>query len=437
MKNKNSKNIGGILRLIMWLFVVIIFVAIFSIIPRIFSSHDLLYQTLAVVLSVLFTAIVTNQLLTGQSSNEEAREKNIKVHENKIEVYADFVSKMWATMKDGKVVPEEIEDIRSEIFNKLIFYLEDEQIEAISEALRELSQDSSDQQYIKAFQKITKVLRSNIMETETDSKDGNIMILWNRFNEILPEPKEEVAEVEPEPQDQIAVSEEQSATIEVAENKSIKNRCVHFNILDQDWQYKIFSNGNLALALCEYGESQRTNRIKSCRLNDVVFLYKTGGPGYVGAFLAKGWVVFKADGKGNIVEIETCEFTEIGKNTKSIIQESEWPQTIKKFDAESCLYDGCTLISYLMVEPLVFYEKGIGRISVYRATISTYDSTYAWRTMGRFKAALETEPENINKYTFEGKVMPIQTNERELQKLIADNHIISSEWSDTQGWIDK
>ena len=40
--------------------------------------------------------------------------------------------------------------------------------------------------------------------------------------------------------------------------------------------------------------------LSKCRNNDVVFLYKTGGPGYIGVFLAKGWVVFEADGNGKL-----------------------------------------------------------------------------------------------------------------------------------------
>ena len=85
MKKGYLKDLGNTLRLILILFGVILFVAVFALIPKIFSSHDMLYQTIAVVLSVVFTAIVTNQLLTGQSSKEEAREKNIKVHDMQVD----------------------------------------------------------------------------------------------------------------------------------------------------------------------------------------------------------------------------------------------------------------------------------------------------------------------------------------------------------------
>ena len=223
----------------------------------------------------------------------------------------------------------------------------------------------------------------------------------------------------------------------VLENKYINSSCVHFNILDTNWQYKIFSNGAQALALCEYGESWRTNLIKRCGFNDVVFLYKRGGPGYVGAFLAKGWIVFEADGQGKLTNVEESLFTESGKNSAPV-DEAEWDKKISLYDAQDCIDDGCTLISYLKVEPLVYYEKGVEYISVYRRTISAYDSRYAWRTLARFKYILETEPEkDINTYTYENEIKRIQTNADALNKLFADNNIVSSKWDSKAGWIDQ
>ena len=133
MDKKQKKEAKDTARLLIYLAIAIFIIGIFAILPKIFSAQDMLFQTIAVVLSVVFTAVVTNQLLTGQSNNEESRERNIKVYENKISVYAEFVSRMWSIMNDDKVDPEEIIALRSEIFNKLIFYLDDSQIKALSE----------------------------------------------------------------------------------------------------------------------------------------------------------------------------------------------------------------------------------------------------------------------------------------------------------------
>lgn len=432
-----KKEFRNTLRLILLLVGVILIVAVFALIPKIFSSHDMLFQTIAVVLSVIFTAIVTNQLLTGQSSNEEAREKNIKVHENKISVYAEFVSKMWSTMDDGQVKPSELVDIRSEVFNRLLFYLDDSQVKAISTAIGYLSDDSSDQQYIRVFQEITKTLRNDIIENNSKSESNDILILWNRFNNLLPKPENEI-EISPlDANDENTVHSDLVNKNSTVTGKSLSSVCVHFNILSPDWQYKIFNNGACALALCEYGESWRTNMIKRCRFNDVVFLYQTGGHGYVGAFLAKGWIVFEADGHGSLTKVVKCDFTETSKNVTQI-DNNEWPHEVSLYDVQDYICDGCTLISYLIVEPLIYYEKGVQYISVYRKTISAYDSNYAWRTLARFKYILESEPkEDINTYSYNNERKLLLTNNEALEKLFIDNNVVSSKWNSKFGWIDE
>ena len=108
------------------------------------------------------------------------------------------------------------------------------------------------------------------------------MTLWNRFNELLPEPTEDSSAPIIETKEDVPISVEPANEAPATARKSISSHCVHFNILSTKWQYKIFINGAQALALCEYGESWRTNLIKRCGFNDVVFLYKSGGPGYVG-----------------------------------------------------------------------------------------------------------------------------------------------------------
>ena len=433
---RNNKNELKHLRSIVYLVVVISVVAIFALIPKIFSSHDLLFQIIAVVLSVLFTAFVTNELLTGQSAKEEAREKNIKVHENKIAVYADFLSKMWATMNDDQIDPSEIVGIRSAVFNRLIFYLNDLQVKNILSAIEELKVDSATDQYIEAFQKITMILRDDIMENASKSDGNDIMTLWNRFNDLLPKLDEEESIPVPEVKDGIQDPNVEAEKPIIA-NKRINSACVHFNMLSPAWQYQIFDNGVQALALCEYGESWRTNQIKRCGFNDVIFLYRTGGPGYVGVFLAKGWIVFDADGRGNLTNVEECVLSETANDTTSVPKE-EWHKKIALYDAQERINDGCTLVSYLIVDPLIYYEGGVGYISIYRKTISSYYNGYAWTTLARFKFILDSKPkEEINTYSYNNEIKPIRTNEDALKQLIADNNVVSSKWDSKQGWIDK
>ena len=91
----------------------------------IFKIPDFWPQMLAIIASAFLgagaTAWITNTLLDNKQKAEEAKERNIKVYENKIQVYSEFISKMWKTLEDDIITDEEIFEIRFDIFNKLIF----------------------------------------------------------------------------------------------------------------------------------------------------------------------------------------------------------------------------------------------------------------------------------------------------------------------------
>ena len=103
-KNFNLSKIGQIS---LYLIIVIFVVAIFAVLSKIFSSQEMLIQIMAVVLSVVFTAVVTNTLLTGQSEQEEAKDKSSKVFEKKLSIYQDFLSKLCDVVKDGVITKQE------------------------------------------------------------------------------------------------------------------------------------------------------------------------------------------------------------------------------------------------------------------------------------------------------------------------------------------
>lgn len=437
MDKKQKKEAKDTARLLIYLAIAIFIIGIFAILPKIFSAQDMLFQTIAVVLSVVFTAVVTNQLLTGQSNNEESRERNIKVYENKISVYAEFVSKMWSIMNDDKVDPEEIIALRSEIFNKLIFYLDDSQIKALSEELEKLEFDSSLDDYVAVFENITKVLRSSIMETEQDQSKTEIKTLWNRFNHLLKNDNEPESETQALDKEEPVLDSVPEIPNIVELDRHLQGNCVHFNMLDDNWQKSIFANDINALGLCEYGEVWRTNLIKRCHNNDIVFLYQTGGPGYIGAFLAKGWVIFEADGNGKVEKEVKYEFDK-PNNPMPVESEENINEDLDRFCARKLINDGCTKVSFLLVEPLVFCEEGVGVISVYRRTISAYDSHYAWLTLGRFKAMVDGRPDKLYKYHFNGKEETVKANNKELQRIFSENKVKAAEWdAEANKWKDK
>jgi hypothetical protein len=80
--------------------------------------------------------------------------------------------------------------------------------------------------------------------------------------------------------------------------------------------------------------------------NDIVFLFRRGGYGYIGAFRATA---------NKILESESYK------------KYSE--DDIKKYDMYKSLEDGATLASNILVEPIAYNFKGVGYYSVRRYTI--------------------------------------------------------------------
>lgn len=92
-----------IMTICFYLMAVILIISALAVLTRIFSSHDLLFQIIAVVLSVIFTAIVTNSLLTGQTEGEVDQQRNSKVFERKLTIYQEFLAKLCEVIKDGVI----------------------------------------------------------------------------------------------------------------------------------------------------------------------------------------------------------------------------------------------------------------------------------------------------------------------------------------------
>lgn len=375
--------------------------------------------------SAIITALVTLLLLNSQTEKETTKVKETTIYEKKIAAYSKFMSELWTQVDspEGK-----ISGIRKMFFNEIVFLLSPDSIKNIDSLLSELNLEDEENTK-KTCSEITNILREDIKKKGSDNKYADFGHLWDSFK------KEEEDHSDSESTSQNNTNP--TLDINVQFDKRIHRNCVHFNIWGYTWQTKIFANGINALGLCEYGEVWRTNLVKRCKNNDIVFLYKTGGSGYVGAFLAKGWVVFEADGSGNLEKEVKFEFD---KNEKPVVIESEAERAkdVELFCAQSLIDDGSTKVSYLLVEPLVYCENGVGVISVYRRTISAYDTKYAWWTLGRFKAMMEGWPDDLNYYNIDGEKKTYATNAQALQQIFKENNVLSAEWDDNaEDWKDK
>ena len=170
---------------------------------RLFSLKDLWYETYAAIIGVVITAVITFILLKGQTENEEEREKSLEIHKRKIEVYASFVQEIWSKLDDNQLTQEEMLEIRRKCFNELIFYLDEEQIERITEQFKKVSKiiekgddkDDIRQNVTRPFEEITKVLIADV-DSRRFEKESTYTLLFNSFNV---EPNDENLEEETKP----------------------------------------------------------------------------------------------------------------------------------------------------------------------------------------------------------------------------------------------
>lgn len=419
--------------------VTIVTVGAFSVLSQVFTGHDLLFQILAVVLSVIFTAIVTSTLLSGQTDKEEDREKSIKVYENKIAAFSQFISTMWAIQdtKDGESIkPAQIYKLRTEAFDKIIFYLDSEQMKSIAGIFREFKFDSDETFYTEAFSKVTKILRENLMKDVT--RENDIAELWGSFNSMAQTVNDACEECEEcEGEESESASQSVQAAVESpapqtsGEVKITKrvNGCLHFNTLRKGWQYEVFDKmknsdkfgkGVLALGLCEFKETWRTDRVKMSKKDQIVFLYQSGGPGYVGAFLVKGWVVVESSGDKVALRVLVKEFDK-GSEEMKIEGKENVNEYVDLLCADRWLKDGSTSVAYLLVVPIFFSEKGVGRVSgVYRSTISSYHPVYAWKTLEKMSAV----PDNLaGYYILKNEQKSLVIDRDAFEKILKNNNI--------------
>jgi len=293
-------------------------------------------------IGAILTAFVTVLLLQGQTASEEKRDKSVKVFEQKIKVYSEFTNKMWEMLDDDNINEKELKELRNICFKALVFYLGEDQIKGIAEEIRKIDLDDDPLNTQIIIGKITRILQSDIngepkkiknnlrtlFKSKTETVKTNLSTLYNAFKL---EKKEDNADANTG----FNISPQQSPIT-----------YWHFNILNERHQLKAFKDGNWVLALIEYGQDWRTNLIRQVKRDDVIFLFKRGGAGYIGAFRAK-------DNPAKILEAGN-EYTET---------------EIKKFDIYGGLEDGASLCSNILVEPIAFNYGGVGYKSVRRRTI--------------------------------------------------------------------
>lgn len=128
----NSKWIRVILFAVLGI-VVFCFIATTS---QIITLGELPANFVAVFLEAVVTAVITVVLLTGQSTAEEVKERNVKVFEKKSEIFQEYIKKLWASYTDRDISIQEFRELVEDYYSKIMLYLKKDKVEAMGEYLQ-------------------------------------------------------------------------------------------------------------------------------------------------------------------------------------------------------------------------------------------------------------------------------------------------------------
>jgi hypothetical protein len=341
-------------------------------IPTMLQSSGLV-SIISAFLGVFMTVAVTAILLEKQADSESKKEKDIKIFTQKIEVYSEFLSAMWGMLdKKEEEYAAAVKQLRANCFQKLILHLDEGQIEEISKKINDVNpknyKESEDSTQI-AMGEITRILQDNLRDkenpNESDKKhSGFLLALYKSFIDQEAEQQNEQGPVN----DQLQNEQEEKMPV----NDQAAITYWHFCMLGPE-QEEIFTKGNWRLVLIEYNERWRTDLSEQIKPGDVIFLFRRGGSGYIGAFRAKA--------KGKRYEKPD------GKSWDDILGSNR--DDIDIYDSTS---DGATLVANVEVEPIAYNYKGVGYWSVRRRTIERMNDTNAVKfILKRFKGELDKD----------------------------------------------
>jgi hypothetical protein len=327
----NMASLGVMFGLLLLIFVILLFVSEVQWPSTLLSSG--LLAVISAIVGVILTGTVTVFLLQRQSETQKKfiwdqseadknTAKDIKIYEQKIQVYSEFTKQMWGMLDEGQITSKALKDLRTICFRELVFHLDNEQIKQIRDAINSI-EEANDDKGIEAIGNITHILQNNLNKKE-EIKTTNLITLFNSF--------ENFKDIQPENLEKNTLGQDEAINAITY---------WHFIIFDVDKQISAFKDGNWVLALIEYdGEDWKKNLVQQVKPDDVIFLYQRKGPGYIGAFRALD----------PAAKILTDKEFEDGKYTDD---------EIAKYDIYGCMEDGGSFSSNLLVKPIAYNYKGV------------------------------------------------------------------------------
>jgi len=312
---------------------------------------------ISAVIGVLLTVFVTSIMLKRQSDTEAQKDKDVEIYKEKIAIFSKITGDLWKMIDDvnnaenTKIASEKAEEFfkkfKTMCFNELIFYLNQGEIKDLTETIKKIDINNlSAKNEIDNIGKITYILQ-NSLENKGEDTAPQLKALYILFDDKLGEINREDQKLQ-----------EQAITVnnEVVEDAS-NITFWHFNMWD-DAQIEAFKRNNWILSLFECEEEWRSNLLTQVNKDDVIFLFRRGGYGYVGAFRAESTKKF----------------------SKNDLLENKDYDIYNAFDEQQA-----TVVAGIKVRPIAYNYEGVGYLTVRRRTIERmYDEEAIKFLLNRF-----------------------------------------------------
>lgn len=429
------------------LITILIIVAIAS--YRYLKSDNVLGPNLITAfVGVVVSALVTLVLLNGQTKDEEEKERNLKLYNAKLKVYSNFASTWHNALKDGQITSNELRDLRTMLFGKVFFYVENKdvfiEIEKELKSILEKKEDTdaNDPKLEDLFSKIVFILQKDLNGLPIISKDS----IFKKIFKVLFRKRKEMEKDDYQRNNGLPVISKDSIFKKIFKalfrkskkmekddyqrnirhylNKIIENsegdgnqpqelerrnengvllqtteNAVHIQTENEQnpiseeqrlpqpaWHFIMWNDTQLKKLKDGFNELSLIEYGEYWRTN----LVKQVGENDIVLLYRRGGSgyigAYKAIGWRVFYFEEYREDVQLFGKNKLEIKGEQYISDIKKYDIYESGEDGATTCANIIVEPIAFVEEGVGNPGgVYRRTISRYDSHYAWLLQKEFQ----------------------------------------------------
>jgi hypothetical protein len=133
-----------------------------AILTNLFSSADLPVQISGALLEAVVTALITYFLLAGQTGQEEMKERNVKVFEEKSERFNRFIDKLWEIWEDRSVSLEELNELIKFVSKEIVMYSKPETVDKILKHLIDIAEYAKPDKTDSSSSETTALIQQNI-----------------------------------------------------------------------------------------------------------------------------------------------------------------------------------------------------------------------------------------------------------------------------------